>query len=167
MDVTGLAASAAIGVGATLLMDVWNLSLKHATKLSSLDYCLLGRWISHFPKGTFRHESIAAAAAMPRECTVGWLSHYTIGIVFALGFMTLTSSDWLEHPTLVPALAYGAATVIFPLFIMQPALGLGIAASRTIDPTRARLKSFVTHLVFGVGLYASALCVSYGVGLVV
>ncbi|MBA3260744.1 MAG: DUF2938 family protein [Gemmatimonadales bacterium] len=39
--------------------------------------------------------------------------------------------------------------------------GLGIAASRTPNPTQARLKSLVTHTVFGVGLYVCALGVSY------
>jgi hypothetical protein len=39
---------------------------------------------------------------------------------------------------------------------MQPAFGLGVAASRTSRPMQARLKSVATHLVFGFGLYASA-----------
>ena len=44
--------------------------------------------------------------------------------------------------------------------IMQPALGLGIAAAKRPHPTQARLKSLMTHTVFGVGLYLSALPVS-------
>jgi hypothetical protein len=40
-------------------------------------------------------------------------------------------------------------------------LGLGMAASRTPNPLRARLKSLMTHIVFGVGLYACATGVSY------
>jgi hypothetical protein len=47
--------------------------------------------------------------------------------------------------------------VVFPLFIMQPALGLGIAASNTPKPWQARLKSLATHTVFGIGLYLCAL----------
>ncbi|MGH7512442.1 MAG: DUF2938 family protein [Gemmatimonadales bacterium] len=35
------------------------------------------------------------------------------------------------------------------------------AASRTPDPTQARLKSLATHLVFGLGLYVCALGASY------
>ncbi|MDQ3427283.1 MAG: DUF2938 domain-containing protein, partial [Gemmatimonadota bacterium] len=58
-------------------------------------------------------------------------------------------------------LLYGIGTVVCPLFIMQPAFGLGIAASRTPNPTQARLKSLVTHTVFGAGLYVCALGVSY------
>ncbi|MEO5588295.1 MAG: DUF2938 family protein, partial [Gemmatimonadaceae bacterium] len=50
-----------IGVGATLMMDLWNLFLKRAFGIASLNYCLLGRWVSHLPEGVFRHASIKAA----------------------------------------------------------------------------------------------------------
>lgn len=151
----------AIGAGATLVMDVWNLFLKRAFAIPSLDYCLLGRWLSHMPSGKFRHASIGAAAPRPFECPVGWIAHYSIGIVFALVFVTLVSGAWLARPTLLPALIFGIATVVFPLFILQPSLGLGIAASRTPRPVQARLKSLVTHTVFGFGLYVCAVAVTH------
>ena len=151
----------AIGIGATLVMDLWNLLLKRTFSIPSLNYCLLGRWVRHMPGGTLRHASIAAAPQKPLECTVGWIAHYTIGVVFALVFIVLTSGDWLARPTVLPALLYGIGTVVFPFFIMQPSFGLGMAASRTPNPTQARLKSLVTHLVFGCGLYICALGVSY------
>lgn len=151
----------AIGIGATLIMDLWNLFLKRTFSIPALNYCLLGRWLRHMPRGTFRHASITAAPQKPLECTAGWIAHYTIGVVFALAFVVLASGHWLARPTLMPALLFGIGTVVFPLFILQPSLGLGIAASRTPNPTQARLKSLVTHTVFGVGLYVSALGVSY------
>lgn len=151
----------AVGIGATLFMDVWNLFLKRAFRIPSLDYCLLGRWLRHMPGGTFRHASIAAAPRKPLECAVGWSAHYTIGVVFGLVFVALTSGASLARPTLLPALAYGIGTVVFPFFILQPSLGLGIAASRTPEPGQARVKSLGTHAVFGVGLYVCALGVSY------
>jgi hypothetical protein len=150
----------AIGVGATLIMDLWNLFLRRTFNIPSLSYCLLGRWLRHMPR-TVRHASITAAPAKPFECTVGWIAHYTIGVGFALGLVLLTSGDWLVRPTLLPALLYGIGTVVFPFFILQPSLGLGIAASRTPQPRQARLKSLATHTVFGVGLYLGALGVSY------
>jgi hypothetical protein len=73
----------------------------------------------------------------------------------------LTSGHWLAEPTLMPALLYGIATVVFPFFILQPSLGLGIAGSRTARPAQARLKSLMTHVVFGVGLYVCALGLSH------
>ena len=43
---------------------------------------------------------------------------------------------------------------------MQPGMGAGIAASKTPKPNAARLRSAMTHTVFGLGLYASALLAS-------
>ena len=151
----------AVGIGATLFMDLWNLFVRRTFGIPSLDYCLLGRWLRHMPGGTFRHASIAAAPQKSFERTVGWIAHYTTGVVFALVFVLLASGDWLARPTFLPALLYGIATVVFPMFIMQPSFGLGVASSRTPHPTKARLKSLATHTVFGVGLYICALGVSY------
>jgi hypothetical protein len=147
----------AVGIGATLVMDLWNLFLKRAFGIPSLNYCLLGRWIRHMPSGTFRHSSIAAAQQKSLECPVGWIAHYTIGVMLALGLVVLTSGDWLGQPTLPLALLYGIGTVVFPFFVLQPSLGLGVAGSRTPNPTRTRLKSLMTHVVFGLGLYVSDL----------
>ena len=151
----------AIGIGATLVMDLWNLFLKRTFSIPSLNYCLLGRWLRHMSGGTFRHTSITAAPQKPFECTVGWIAHFTIGAVLALVFVFSTSGDWLARPTLLPALLYGIGTVVLPFFIMQPSIGLGIAASKTPNPTQARLKSLMTHTVFGIGLYVCALGVSF------
>jgi hypothetical protein len=151
----------AIGIGATLGMDLWNLFLKRAFSIPSLNYCLLGRWFLHMPEGRFWHVNIAAASPKPFECQVGRLAHYTIGITLTLVFVFLQSGDWLAQPTFLPALLYGIGTVVFPFFIMQPSLGLGIAASRTPKPAQARLKSLATHIIFGIGLYVCALGVSY------
>jgi hypothetical protein len=156
-DIVG---AVAIGLGATLVMDLWNLFLKRSLGIPSLNYCLLGRWLRHMPGGTLRHENITVAPQKPFECAVGRIAHYTIGVVLALVFVVLVSGEWLARPTVLPALLFGIGTVAFPFFIMQPSLGFGIAASRTPRPSQARLKSLVTHTVFGAGLYLCALGMS-------
>lgn len=161
IEANSILGAIATGFGATLVMDLWNLFLKRTFSIPSLNYCLLGRWLRHMPGGTFRHASITAAPQKSFECAAGWIAHYTIGVVFTLVFVVFISSDWLARPTLLPALLYGIGTVVFPFFIMQPSLGLGIASSRTPNPTQARLKSLMTHTVFGIGLYVCALAVSY------
>lgn len=59
----------AIGIGATLLMDLWNLFLKRAFSIPSLNLCLLGRWLRHMP-GTLSHRSIVAAQQKRFECAI-------------------------------------------------------------------------------------------------
>ncbi len=83
----------AIGIGATLIMDIWNLFLKRAFGVASLNYCLLGRWIRHLPAGTLVHADITTARQMPFECRVGWAAHYSIGVAFALMFVILSGGN--------------------------------------------------------------------------
>jgi len=161
IDATAILSGIAIGAGATLVMDAWNLFLKRVFGIQSLNICLLGRWIAHIPRGIFKHKSIAAAEPKPFECVVGWLAHYSTGVTLAVVFVLLGSGEWLARPTLLPALVYGIVTVVFPFFVVQPSLGLGMASSRTPNPRQARVKSLMTHTVFGVGLYVCALGVSY------
>ena len=149
-----------VGLGATLLIDLWALVLRRGFNIPSLSYCLLGRWLLHMPSGTLVHRSIVAAQPKARECPVGWVAHYLIGTVFALMFVIVAPERWLEQPTLLPALAFGAATTLVPYLIMQPSFGLGVAASKSPNPAPARLKSLMTHTVFGVGLYVWALLLS-------
>lgn len=150
-----------VGVGATLVMDVWALFLRRAFNIPSLNFCLVGRWLRHMSAGTFKHVNIAAAAKQPAECTLGWLVHYFTGITSALILVIATSGEWLEHPSLLPALLVGICAVLLPFFVMQPSFGLGIAAAKTSNPTQARLKTLITHTVFGVGLYVSAFTLSH------
>ncbi|WP_102795207.1 DUF2938 domain-containing protein [Bowmanella denitrificans] len=146
-----------IGIGATLVMDLWALLLKRGFNVASLNFCMVGRWLCHIPDGQFYHQGIARSAPKSGECAVGWTAHYVIGVAFAL---VLTGvPDWLNAPTLLPALVFGAITVLIPYLVMQPALGMGIAAAKTPNPMLARVKSLITHLVFGAGLYLSALIV--------
>ncbi len=157
MDLQFVVGVAVVGVGATLVMDLWNLSLKVAFGIPSLDLCLLGRWVAYMPAGRFGHERIAAAAPKAGECLVGRVVHYGIGVGLAAALALLTAGESLLRPALLPAVLFGLVTVVFPFFVMQPALGLGMASARTSDPTRARLKSLMSHVAFGIGLYVAAL----------
>jgi hypothetical protein len=145
-----------MGLGATLTFDLWGLFLKYTFKITPSNICLVGRWLRYMPVGTFRHSNIGSMLPKSAECTIGWITHYTIGVTFASVFVTVAGPDWLQHPTLMPAIGFGVVTVLAPFFIMQPALGLGFAASKTPNPMQARLRSLMNHAAFGVGLYLFA-----------
>ncbi len=156
-----LSGAVVVGLGATLFMDLWALFLKRVFGIASTNYCLVGRWLRHMPEGRFMHASIANAAPKSFECMVGWITHYVIGAMYALALVAIVSGEWIAHPTLLPALLFGVGTVLMPFLIMQPSFGLGIAASKTPNPTQARLKSLMAHTAFGVGLYMCAVGMSY------
>ncbi|MBR0646484.1 DUF2938 domain-containing protein [Plastoroseomonas hellenica] len=145
-----------IGIGATIVMDLWALLRQRAFGGPSLDYALVGRWIGHMARGRFRHAPITAAQPVRGERALGWLAHYAIGILFAALLVAVQGIGWVRDPTLLPAVAAGLVSLAAPFLVMQPAFGLGIAASRTPQPGVARRRSLVTHLVFGLGLYLAA-----------
>lgn len=145
-----------IGVGATLVMDAWAFFLARVG-IPSLDFALLGRWLGHIPDGQWQHASIARAAPVAGERALGWAAHYGIGITFSAVLLGSFGLEWARSPSLGPALLVGLVTVVAPLFVLQPALGAGIASSKTAAPLFNASKSVVTHGVFGVGLYLAAL----------
>ncbi len=147
------------GIGATLIMDLWMLAMK-ALGVPTLNFALVGRWVGHLRHGRVAHASIGQAAPVAGEAALGWLTHYAVGLAFAALLAGIQGLAWLREPTLVPAVAVGAATVVVPLFVMQPAMGAGIASSRTPTPARNCLRSVITHTVFGFGLYLSALLIA-------
>ena len=157
MDVTFLAQAIPIGIGATLLVDLWALGLKHLFGVAGLNWALVGRWLGHCVRGRFAHDSIARAAPIGSELALGWSAHYLTGIVFAAALLAIEGPDWARHPTPAPALIFGILTVAAPFFLMQPGMGAGIAAAKTPAPNAARLRSLFTHAVFGLGLYLAAL----------
>ena len=145
------------GVGATAVMDLWALVRRRLFRAPLPNYAFVGRWIAHLPRGRVHHDAIAAAAPARGERAIGWTAHYLIGIAFASLLPAVWGAGWFRDPALAPALIVGIVTVLAPFLVMQPAMGLGVAASRTPRPAAARLQSLLTHIIFGLGLYAAAL----------
>lgn len=141
------------------MMDLWLLLLQ-SLHVPTLNFALLGRWVGHMPRGRWAHDGVAKAAPVRGELALGWTVHYATGIAFALLLAYAAGPQWLQVPTVAPALALGVVTVAVPLFVMQPAMGAGIASSRTKTPALNCLKSLANHTVFGLGLYAAALVTS-------
>lgn len=151
-----LARIAALGIGATAAMDAWALGLARLG-VPAMNFAMVGRWVGHGVRGRWRQAAIGKAAPIPGEHALGWLVHYLVGIAFAGLLVALAGTRWLESPTPCAALAVGIATVAAPWFLMQPAMGGGIAFARTPTPWRNRIRSLANHAVFGLGLYLTAL----------
>ncbi|CUK18097.1 hypothetical protein RUE5091_04200 [Ruegeria denitrificans] len=149
-----------IGIGATAFMDVVALFQKLIFSQQSLNYAMVGRWLGHVVQGQIVHRHIMASDPVPAERLLGWSAHYLTGVVFALGFLAVVGRGWLEAPSLLPAIAFGILTVLAPFLILQPGMGVGLAARLTPDPQAARLKSVFAHFSFGTGLWVAANCVS-------
>ncbi|MDD0853634.1 DUF2938 family protein [Halobacteriovorax sp. GB3] len=140
-----------IGILATLFMDLWALTLKKIFSISGLDYRFVGRWVYHFKNLKYFHESIFQSSAYKHEQFLGTFTHYAIGIIFAKVLLL-----WQQNPSLIHCLAIGVITLIAPLFIMQPAFGMGIGASKMPAKFIIWLKSFNAHVSYGLGLYLAS-----------
>lgn len=154
----------AIGVAGSALMDLWSAVLRRRFGIPTLDYRLLGRWIGHLSKGRFVHDRIASSSPVAGERAIGWIAHYAIGVTFAFVLLAIWGSGWAHAPTIWPAMVVGIGTVVAPWFVMQPAMGFGVAASRSPNPTATRLRNLGTHTVYGIGLYAAAAASSALIG---
>ncbi|MDM4765239.1 DUF2938 domain-containing protein [Pelomonas sp. SE-A7] len=145
-----------IGLGATAVLDLW-LLLLNRLGVATQPFALIGRWVGHLWRGRVHHPAIAKAETIQGEALLGWLTHYAVGVVFAVLLAGAVDPQWMNAPTLLPAFALGVATVLAPFCLMQPAMGAGFAASKTPTPWKNRLKSLANHAVFGLGLFVSAL----------
>lgn len=159
-SIQDLARLALVGGGATAAMDLWLLLLARLG-VPTLNMAMIGRWAGHWRRGVFRHDAIARADPVKGEIALGWLVHYATGIVFAALLVAAFGFRWLESPTLLPALGVGIGTVAAPWLLMQPAMGAGIASSKTPTPFSNRARSLANHAVFGLGLYLSALLIAW------
>lgn len=148
-----------IGAGATAVMDLWLLLLKRAG-VPTGSFTMVGRWVGHLARGRVTHAAITKADPVAHELALGWLVHYAVGAGFAALLVALQGAAWLARPSFVPALLFGIATVVLPLFVMQPAMGAGFASSKTATPLANRLRSVANHAVFGLGLYGAAALLS-------
>lgn len=144
-----------IGAGATAILDLWLMFLQRLG-VQTGRFALIGRWVGHLFQGRFAHPSIGKAPPVSRELLLGWITHYITGVSFATLLVAIQGVGWIVKPALLPALAMGLGTVAAPLFVMQPAMGAGFAASRTPAPLQNCLRSLANHTVFGLGLYLSA-----------
>jgi hypothetical protein len=143
-----------IGAGATAFLDIVSTVRTRLFGTPQPDYALVGRWLVHVTRGRFFHDAIAKSAPVGGERAIGWIAHYLIGIAFA-AMLLLAWPAWPREPALVPALIVGIGSVAAPFLLMQPAMGAGFFASRTPHPNVARRRSLITHLIFGLGLYAA------------
>lgn len=153
--------SALLGLGASLILDGWALGRRSIAGVPMLDYGWLTRWLAGLPAGRLKLEPSQATPLNGIERALGWALHYAIGVVYAGVFLLITGPGWMDQPSVLPALVFGIVTSLAPFLILQPALGRGVFASRSPAPWTARLQTLLNHGVFGLGLYATALALTW------
>jgi Protein of unknown function (DUF2938) len=149
--------SIVMGIAATALLDLWALLLNRLFGFGLPNWAMVGRWLSHLQRGQFAHDDIGKVPPVSSELMIGWIFHYAVGIAFAAATLAIGGGAWARSPTLPLPMIVGLVTVGFGWFVLQPALGAGIAASRKPDAARIRMLNVIGHGVFGLGLWLAAL----------
>ncbi|TWF54506.1 DUF2938 domain-containing protein [Neorhizobium alkalisoli] len=147
----------AIGIGATILMDLWAFLLHFALAQPKPNWAPPGRWVRHLAHGQVFHDNIAAAQPYEHELALGWAFHYLVGILYGVIFALIIGPAWFLSPTFLPAWIWGIVTIAGGWFLLQPGMGLGWAASKTPNPNKIRIMGLIAHTVFAIGLYGTAL----------
>jgi len=148
---------AVLGVGATVLMDLWQQAFGRLPGQAPPNWRPVGRWFWHLRDGEVFHPAIGEAAPSPNDLAVGWIAHYAVGILYGMVFALIVGPRWFAAPTFLPAWIFGIVTVAAGWFLLQPGMGLGWAAARTPNPTKVRAISLLNHTVFGLGLWLTGL----------
>jgi Protein of unknown function (DUF2938) len=146
-----------LGIFATALLDLWAVLLNRLFGFGLPNWAMVGRWVAHLPSGRLTHDDIGAAPPVNGELKIGWAFHYAVGILFAMTTLLIGGADWAKSPTLPLPMIVGILTVGCGWFILQPALGAGVAASRKPDANRIRVLNILGHIVFGLGLWLAAM----------
>ncbi|MXN43553.1 DUF2938 family protein [Shinella kummerowiae] len=146
-----------VGFGATVLMDVWAILLWKAFGQSRPNWAPVGRWFWHLKNGVVFHDDIGKAEPYAHELALGWLSHYAVGILYGVILALIVGDGWFAAPTFLPAWILGIVTVGAGWFLLQPGLGIGVAASKLPNANKVRVLNLVSHTVFALGLFGTAL----------
>jgi hypothetical protein len=150
---------AVIGIGATILLDLWAVLLWKAFGQRAPNWAMPGRWFWHLQHGKVFHDDIAKAEPYVNEQALGWFFHYAVGLIYGVILALIVGHGWFAVPTFLPAWIWGIVTVAGGWFLLQPGLGIGWAASKTPNPTKVRILNLVGHTVFALGLYGTALLI--------
>lgn len=148
-----------IGIGATVLMDIWAIVLHRVFAQPRAIWAPVGRWFFHLKNGKVFHDSIANAEPYEQELALGWISHYAVGILYGVLLALFVGPAWFAEPTFLPAWIWGIITVGAGWFLLQPGLGIGWAASKTPNPMKVRALNLVAHTVFALGLWGTAILI--------
>lgn len=151
--------AALVGIGGTVLMDVWAVALNRTLGIGLPNWGLVGRWTWHLRTGKVFHDAIGDAAPHANETALGWAFHYVVGAVYGVLLVALAGPGWLAAPTFLPAFILGIVTVGAGWFLLAPGMGAGWAASKTPSPTTSRVLNLLAHAVFAIGMYGTALLI--------
>lgn len=142
------------GIAATATMDVLAVLTQRFRFVAGARGAWVGRWYLGMAKGQFYHHDITSSKERRGEKVAAIAGHYLIGSVLAVAYVNGALWLGLSPGDFLPAVGFGTATVVFPLFLVYPALGLG-CCGRKAPELKPVQTSLLNHVFYGLGLWWS------------
>ena len=142
------------GIIATLIFDLFQISLSYAYNINKSKWNLIGRYfIGIIKNNKFFLDNIEEEEIIHNELLIGYLVHYAIGAIFGLFYVSINLIFYSE-PSLILALIIGIITVLGGWCIIMPyAYNIGFFASKKEEQFQILAQNLIAHFIFGIGLY--------------
>jgi len=142
------------GIIATLIFDLFQISLSYAYNINKSKWNLIGRYfIGVIRNNKFFVDNIEEEEIIGNELLIGYLVHYTIGSIFGLFYVSINLIFYSE-PSLILALIIGFITVLGGWCIIMPyTYNIGFFASKKEEQFQILAQNLIAHFIFGIGLY--------------
>ena len=119
------------GFFATIIFDLFNLSLNYAYNINKPKWFLIGRYFIGITKGKYFRKTLETDNEEDNELIWGYGIHYLIGIIYGL-FYVIFNFLFFDYPSLLAAYFFGFITVLGAwCFLMPFAYNLGFFASKS------------------------------------
>ena len=142
------------GIIATLIFDLFQISLSYAYNINKSKWNLIGRYfIGIIKNNKFFVDNIQEEEIIDNELLIGYLVHYVIGSIFGLFYVSINLIFYSE-PSLILALIIGIITVLGGwCIIMTYTYNIGFFASKKEEQFQILVQNLIAHFIFGIGLY--------------
>lgn len=145
----------AIGVFATIVMDVWQRFLLLAFKIPAPEWKLVGRWVLGIPALGIVQKIPTELPVRRLENIAGWVVHYLVGILYGIGYTFLLERTSING--LWVTFFFAAISLVAPWLFLMPSMGMGFFAAKTPNPRLVRIYNVMSHLVFSFAMYVAVL----------
>lgn len=150
-----------IAFGAMVAMDMLGVVIAVVTD-STYDWCVVGRLVGYLLRGEWLWHGGVMRSALPHENALGWITHYSVGFIYAFAYVELCLDGFNYPPRLFETLGFAWVVMVFPLCVLAPMTGNGFFDTHTDTQIVNLLYTLCEHTTFGLGLWGMAKLVSYG-----
>ena len=141
------------GIIATIIFDLFNISLKFAYNIDKPKWNFLGRYFLGYKEGRYIRKSLQEDDDEENELLWGYIIHYLIGIIYGL-FYVFINLLIFDYPSLLIAYVVGFITVLGAWCYLMPfAYNLGFFASKSDQQFKTLTQNLIGHFIFGTGLF--------------